>query len=256
MSYQREYERRLRIGVVGCGSHSYRNLLPVLHYLPVKLLAVCDVNRGQAEKCALEYGCRYYENASDMYENEDLEAVFLCVGARQHSALAIEALDAGVHVWMEKPVAVRTEQVEQVIRHRGDRICMVGFKKASMPAARKANALARELGGMELLTATYPMTIPENGEALLAAGDMPNWLRNGVHPLSFLVYLGGRADQVCAVTGKQGTGTFLIKFANGIQGCLNMTPDIQPSIERYGIYGKGWQIEIDNRRVTLAQGIP
>ena len=44
MSYQREFERKVRIGVVGLGSHSYRNLLPTLTFLPVEVAAFCDVN--------------------------------------------------------------------------------------------------------------------------------------------------------------------------------------------------------------------
>ena len=43
--YQREYEKRIRVGLIGAGSHAYRNLLPALHYLPVKLVAIC--NRGR-----------------------------------------------------------------------------------------------------------------------------------------------------------------------------------------------------------------
>ena len=44
MSYQREFERRLNVGVVGVGSHAYRNILPTLHFLPVRLVALCDLN--------------------------------------------------------------------------------------------------------------------------------------------------------------------------------------------------------------------
>ena len=56
MSYQREYERRVRIGVVGIGSHAYRNILPALHYLPVTLVALCDLNAELLAKTAAEYG--------------------------------------------------------------------------------------------------------------------------------------------------------------------------------------------------------
>ncbi len=44
MSYQRQFARTLRVGVVGVGSHAYRNVLPTLHYLPVRLAALCDLN--------------------------------------------------------------------------------------------------------------------------------------------------------------------------------------------------------------------
>lgn len=256
MSYQRDYPKRLHVGVVGCGSHSYRNILPVLHYLPVRLDAVCDVNAAQAQRCGMEYGCRWYTDTKELYARENLDAVFLCVGPRLHSALAIDALDHGLHVWMEKPNAVSAAQVREVIAHRDDRICMVGLKKASMPAARKTKELAAELGGLEFLSAQYAMIIPDNGEEILANGETPNWLLNGVHPLSFLLFMGGPVQRICAMAGRYGTGAFFMEFISGITACLNMTPAIQPNRERYGAFGPGWQIEIENRRVTLDRGIP
>ena len=42
MSYQREFSHRLRAGLVGIGSHAYRNILPVMNFLPVQLVAVCN----------------------------------------------------------------------------------------------------------------------------------------------------------------------------------------------------------------------
>jgi len=44
MSYQRDFERRVRIGVVGVGDHAYRNILPLLTFLPVEFVAVADTN--------------------------------------------------------------------------------------------------------------------------------------------------------------------------------------------------------------------
>ena len=54
-----------------------------------------------------------------------------------HPELACEAFDAGCHVWLEKPPGMRASQVEAMIRHRKDRVAVVGYKKAFMPAADK-----------------------------------------------------------------------------------------------------------------------
>src|SRR5690606_38933294 len=58
MSYQRDFERRIRIGLVGAGKHAYRNLLPALHYLPVTLTAICDLDLERAQSAAREYGVK------------------------------------------------------------------------------------------------------------------------------------------------------------------------------------------------------
>ena len=56
MSYQREYQEKLKIGIVGVGSHAYRNILPVLTFLPVSLQAICDKNLLLAQATAAQYG--------------------------------------------------------------------------------------------------------------------------------------------------------------------------------------------------------
>ena len=64
-----------------------------------------------------------------MYEGEALDAVFIAVSAARHPELAYEAFEAGLHVWLEKPAAVRAGDIDEMIRRRGDRVCVVGFKK-------------------------------------------------------------------------------------------------------------------------------
>ena len=45
IAYGHEAAERLRVGFVGCGDHAFRNVYPVLRYLPVELVAVCDRQR-------------------------------------------------------------------------------------------------------------------------------------------------------------------------------------------------------------------
>ena len=145
MSYQREFEKRLDGGVVGLGLHSYRTILPAMHYLPVRLRAFCDLDLDLAKRTAEEYGVTAcYARAGEMYRRENLDAVFLCVSPEMHPELACEALDAGVHVWTEKPPAVLASEVEGMIEHRRDRVVVVGFKKAFMPGNPKGD---RSVGG-------------------------------------------------------------------------------------------------------------
>lgn len=54
--FRHEYERRLRVAVVGCGGHAYRNILPALNFLPVELLATCDIARERAAAYARIFG--------------------------------------------------------------------------------------------------------------------------------------------------------------------------------------------------------
>lgn len=262
MSYQRDFEKRLRVAVVGVGSHSYRNLLPTLHHLPVHLVALCDLNLDLVRRTAAEYGVTgCYTRTADLYANEKLDAVFICVGPQQHPQLAIEALRAGLHVWMEKPPSVRASEVGEMIKARGDRAAVVGFKKAFMPATVKARELfvSGKYAPIRSLLAVYPMSIPADGATVLAERKFQNWLGNGCHPLAFLIAVGGPVVAVTTHRAKLGGGALILEHASGAIGTLHLAEGGQSSqpLEHYAIFGHGAHLTIDNvSRVALHRGIP
>ncbi len=264
MSYQRDFDRRLRVGIVGLGSHAYRNILPALHYLPVELVALCDINESVLQRTANEYGVRsVFTETKRMYAEIELDAILICVGPQHHSRLAIEAMEAGLHVWMEKPPAMRAEEVKEVIAARHDRICSVGFKKAYMPATRKACELLSldEFGSLRSILAVYPMTMPRDGRRMLESGNYHNWLANGCHPLSFMIATGGHVREVTSLLGpgEEPVGVVFLQFANGASGVFHLAGGAargQP-IERYDLYGDGKAISIENSvRISYQRGVP
>ena len=262
MSYQRDFEKRLNVAVVGVGSHGYRNVLPTMTFLPVKLQAFCDVNIERAELTAKQYGVkRCYKEMGDMFRHEELDAVFLCVPPRLHPELTCEALDAGLHVWLEKPPGMFARDVEAMIRHRNDRIVVVGFKKAFMPATLKIIEIFNTdvYGPLRTLLGVYPMSIPSDGERILREREHTNWLQNGVHPLSLLLAVGGKVSAVTVHRAKHGGGVCVIEFANGVMGNFHLADGArhgQPS-ELYQFFGDGCHAEIRNgTHVLLQRGMP
>lgn len=258
MTYQREFAQRINVGIVGVGRHCYRNILPALHYLPVNLQAVCDVNEPLARATAAQFGCRSYVSTADMYAREQLDAVLLVVSEQLHPRLAIEAFDANLHVWMEKPVSLRAHEVERMIEHRQDRVGVVGFKKAFMPATMKAIEIVQSpaFGGLSSMLAVYPMSIPGNGKEVLASGQTINWLKNGCHPLSQMLAVGGRVSSVAMHRDRRGRGACLLEFADGATGNLHFASGPHP-IESYQFFGERGHVAIDNsHRVIWQRGIP
>lgn len=249
--YQREYERRVRTAVVGIGSHSYRNILPALHFLPVELKAVCNrSNRDMAEKTAAEYGCRWYQDTEEMYRNEELDAVLFCVSADRHPSLIKEAFSHGIHAWAEKPLAVNSLQIKELISLRNGLVAMAGYKKAFMPAVRKALEVIHsdEYGDLQSMLAVYPVRIPE--------GNTKDWLNNGCHPLSVLLAAGGKVNSAVSLRNESGSGSSVLFFENGTVGTLLHACGPQP-LEDYHFYAPSWHLQIDNTsKVILQRGIP
>ena len=261
MSYQRDFENRLNVAVVGVGSHGYRNVLPTMTFLPVRLKAFCDVNIVRAKITAEQYGVpRCYADMSEMFRNEELDAIFLCVPPRLHPELTCQALDAGVHVWLEKPPGMFAREVEEMIRHRKDRVAVVGFKKAFMPATQKIIEVfdSEYYGPLRTLLGIYPMTIPSDGERILREGEHTNWLQNGVHPLSLLLSVGGKVSAVTVHRGERGGGVCVLRFASGAIGNFHLADGArlgQPS-ELYQFFGDGCHAEIRNgTQVIFQRGI-
>ncbi|MCL4674643.1 MAG: Gfo/Idh/MocA family oxidoreductase [Pararhodobacter sp.] len=257
MSYQREFENRVKIGLVGLGSHSYRNILPSLTYLPVELVAVCDLDAGLAEKTARQYGVRdVYSDVDEMLEKADIEAVLVCVSPQVHPILATKAMKAGKHVWMEKPAAASVADVQMMLDARADRVCAVGYKKAFMPATRKAVELIglAETGKVLSILGVYSMTIP-----LGDPGAPSKWLADGCHPMALMLQLGGSVDAVTTHRGAHGGGSLILHFASGAIGNFHLahgTPPFQPH-ERYSVFTEHTAITIDNgATVTYQRGIP
>jgi predicted dehydrogenase len=263
MSYQRDFERRLRVGVVGVGHHAYRNILPALHFLPVTLAALCDIDGELLRRTASEYHVPGYRDAEEMFTTAGLDAVLLCVGARHHARLATQALRASLHVWMEKPPALRATEVEALAAEAGDLTCAVGYKKAYLPAVRKARELmsAPDFGGLRSLLAIYPMTIPRDGAAVLASGASTNWLSNGCHPLSVMLALGGEVTAVRTVRGpgEKAHGAVHLDYANDAIGTLYLAGDVPmgTGVERYELLGDRRTIRIeDSAKISYDRGGP
>jgi predicted dehydrogenase len=261
MSYQREFENKLNVAMVGVGSHAYRNILPIMTYLPVTLRAVCDINEERARVTASQYGAKAYMNAAEMYQSEDLDAVFLCVSARLHPQLACEAFDAGLHVWLEKPPAIRASEIEEMIHYRKDKVSVVGFKKAFMPSTQKVIEIYSDehYGPLKSILAVYSMTIPENGAEVLQKREQVNWLSNGCHPLSCMIAVGGPVSAVTMHRAAHGGGVCILEFESGAIGNFHLANGGNGSqpLEQYSFFGKGCHTVIDNSlRVTFQRGIP
>ena len=98
-------ERRLRVGVVGCGQIAQTMHLPYLKRLPqIELVALADLSASLVNAVADHYGVeRRYTDYRQLLEQADVEAVF--VATRDHAPVSIAAARAGKHVMSEKPIA-------------------------------------------------------------------------------------------------------------------------------------------------------
>ena len=131
--------KKLKMAVVGVGFWG-RNHVRVLSELPgVELVAVCDVDQQRTATVAEKYGLKAYSDSAKMYEEEELDAVTLCVWSTRLSEEALKALKAQKHVLVEKPMAKSSTEARKIINvAKAKKLHLtVGFIERFNPAVRR-----------------------------------------------------------------------------------------------------------------------
>ena len=129
-------DRKLRIGFIGCGWIAGSHIKSLLKQPDVEIVAGCDLIPGKAKAFFEKHGVQGvktdYADHKEMLADKslNLDAVTICTYNRQHAGPAIEALNAGLHVLLEKPFTVTTEEAVEVMRaeKKSGKILSIGFQ--------------------------------------------------------------------------------------------------------------------------------
>jgi predicted dehydrogenase len=259
---------RMRIGVVGCGLIAQ---VMHLHYLNelsdrFEVAAVCDISPGLASGCAERFGVpRSHVDWESLLE-EQLDAVMILTSG-DHAPIALAAVQAGRHVFVEKPMALSGQGAEEIVRAAetaGVRL-MVGMMKRYDPAYERLATLLPNVRDLRLARVTtlesplepyvahYPMLragrppealldelrIAEEKEIDRALGDadeQTRWcyrwilLDNLVHELNVLRGVLGEPTELCSADLSRRCASVCLRF--GEVDCHLSWVDL-PGIARY-----------------------
>jgi len=125
--------KKLRVGIVGTGWIAEAHIQKYKEMEDVEIVAGCDIIPGKAEKFFKTWGVEgvhCYENDLEMYAKENLDAVSVCTYNATHAECAINALNNGVNVLLEKPMCVTTEEAVEIMRaeKKSGKILSIGFQ--------------------------------------------------------------------------------------------------------------------------------
>ena len=127
-------DRKLKVGIIGTGWIAEAHIESYLEMDDVEVVCMADLIPGKAEKFAKRYGVegvRFYPSHKELIDNEpDLDAVSVCTYNMTHAECAIYALEHGVHVLLEKPMCVTTEEAVEIMRaeKKSGKILSIGFQ--------------------------------------------------------------------------------------------------------------------------------
>ena len=125
--------KKIKVGIIGTGWIAEAHVVGYKKMADVEIVAAADLVPGKAEKFCKDNGLegvRCYESGHAMLEAEELDAVSICTYNCQHAPCAIDALEHGVHVMLEKPFTVTTEEAIEVMRaeKKSGKILTIGFQ--------------------------------------------------------------------------------------------------------------------------------
>lgn len=246
----------MRFGVLGCSSVARRRFLPALAASErAGLVAVASRDASRAERFAAEFGAQPCEDYETLLARSDVDAVYLSVPNSLHTHWTHRVINAGKHVLVEKPLATRAQEAEEVFAmaaRRGVRVVENRMFTHHTQHEAIAGMLADGvLGDLRVMHAV--MTIPPlpdediryrpelGGGALLDVGYYP--LHAGLLHAGELELLGA-ALQMDAERGVDLGGSALLVSASGVPVHVVFGFD-QTYRTRYELVGSAGRLTLD-----------
>ncbi len=195
--------RRVGVGIIGCGNIAAPYAQHLLACPQIELVGVTDQVPERAEGCAAKFACKYYPSLSALLGDPAVELVINLTIHRAHKEVITSCLEAGKHVYSEKPLALRYQEARDLVglaQRKGVRLGCAPFTYMG-EAQQTAWKIIREgrLGNVRLVYAGACWGIIESWHP-----DPASYFKVGVlfdmgaYPLSYLTAIFGPARRVVA----------------------------------------------------------
>jgi len=256
-----------KIGIIGAGNFTKMTMLPILKKVnaPIKYMASSTGRSGTflAKKYHIPYSTSdYHEILSD----PEVELVIITTRHDLHAQMVIEALESGKNVFVEKPLALNREELEQIVQayQKAEKALMVGFNRRFSPFVQKIKSLIGE--------SNEPINIIAN----MNAGFIPSnvWVHDpqvgggriigeACHFIDLISFLTSSEVDKVFMSGlginpdiRTDNASLILKYKNGSQGIINYFSNGSKaySKERIEVYSQGRTLILDNFRELQGYG--
>lgn len=263
----------MKYALIGCGRIATNHIKAVLNN-HLELVAVCDIlpehMQALLEKHDLEKECsiaRYTDYKQLLEEHPELELVAIATESGLHAQIALDCIDAGVNVIIEKPMAMSMADAEEIIRRseaKGVTVCACHQNRFNIAVQKTRQAL--EAGRFGRLShgsihvrwnrnRAYYEQAPWRGTWAQDGGCLMNQCIHGIDLLRWM--LGNEVDEVYGVTKQQfhdyleaeDIGIAVIKFKNGAVATVEGTTNVYPQNleETLYLFGENGTVKIGGK---------
>ena len=225
----------IHFGLIGCGRVAPRHAQSFAELADARLVAVADVIESRAQRFAKEHRAEAYGDYRRLLDRRDINAVSICTPSGMHAAIAIEAMQAGKHVIVEKPMAMNLRDADRMIataEATGVQLCVILQNRYNPPMQDLRRVVDEgKLGRLLLGNATVrwyrPQEYYEDGWHGTWAMDGGALMNQSIHHIDALQWLMGDVESVFAYTATlahrmeaEDVGVVVLRFKSGALGTI------------------------------------
>ncbi len=243
---------KIKAGIIGSGKAAGMHADALKNIKNCDFRAVQSRNPEKAASFAGKYGIKVYAGVGEMVSAEKLDTVVICSPHPNHRSATTEAMEAGAHVLVEKPLASTLEDCDAMISAAGKynkKLGMVSQRRLLPPSVRMKKAIEEGKIGVPMLgiaqllgwrSEEYYKSDPWRGTWENEGGGI--LVNQAPHQIDLLQwYMGGEMESLYGVWGNinhpyievDDTAVAIIRFKNGAIGNLILSNSQKP-----GLYGK------------------
>ncbi|MCQ4334655.1 Gfo/Idh/MocA family oxidoreductase [Natronomonas sp. F2-12] len=251
----------IRLAVVGLGRVAHSHIDAIRHWDErCELAAVVDVDETRARSASERYDVSYYTDTEEAYADSEIDAVVICVPHYLHEPLAIEAIEAGNHVLVEKVMATSVEEGQRMVEaaRTNDVNLMIGQSRRFFPSLREAKDRIDEIG--------TPINLQYTFACHFDIETAPDWWQHedrtgglvypmlGAHSIDYTLWmLSDREPVAVYAEGATNNETFegdddatiVIEFDDGTHATNFLSINNAPSVHRGLVVGSEGSISWD-----------
>ncbi len=229
----------VRFGILSCGAIAKFHANAIADIENAELIGVTDVFLPAAEAFSKEFGgVRIYKDYAEMLADPEIDAVCICTPSGLHAQNAMDALQAGKHAVLEKPMAFTLEECEKMERiaaENGRLLAVISQLRYAEDIGKVKQLVdAGAFGTISLCNLSmkywrkpeyYQKSNWRGTKAMDGGGALMN---QGIHGIDLMLYIMGDADLLYAKTNTafhnievEDTAVAMLKFQNGAYGTLD-----------------------------------
>lgn len=240
--------KRIGFGIVGSGAASRLHLEALSNTENACAIGLYSADTEGASRLASEFGIRCFSSPEELLRCEEINVVNICTPSGTHASFAIQALKAGKHVMVEKPLALTAEEARAVAdaAAENNRLCAAFAQLRCFESVQRVRDAIRDgkLGRVVMVSlsmkyrrsARYYAESSWRGTWTMDGGVLMN---QGIHGVDLLRYLVGEVKAVSAISKTlvhkieaDDTTAAVLEFENGAVGTLEGTTSVTPGYSR------------------------